>query len=347
MILAERDPFGFRRVVYHVASATVGERVDEVAARASLAERGIDVAACQGYFSGRRLHDRTVMRDIRQLAPGQRLQVSADGWQATDASPPTPASDDLEAALLDAVHRAVEGPGRTAIALSGGLDSALLLGLLHAHGHRDVPAYVLATGMPDYDERDAALATARRLGMDVIVVNACEADFVDALPQVMRHVDEPLYNLHPVAKWLLAAAMRRDGVVRAISGDGVDQVMRRDTSADYLPLCRTLFQAQGVALHPPFLAPDVVGHLLARPPDPEKTCIRELGQRHGVARELVTGPKRSRLAPPMDLRALLPPGRADALAHALGWPPPDLTDDRARVQWTTLMQLLDRLRMRA
>jgi asparagine synthetase B (glutamine-hydrolysing) len=342
MILRERDPFGFEQVVYHPGSGRFAGSLRDLTRSGTLAVGPPDADAIAGYLSGARLEGRTVLRDYRQLAPGQAL-LSTPLGPTTVQSPVTAIPGDLQTLLLEALQWIVADTRPTALALSGGLDSALLLSMLHARGVRHIPAYILATGMPGYDERDTALATARRLGADVVVVEVRAQAFVDAIPDAMRHLDEPLYNLHPVAKLLLARAMRRDGIAVAISGDGVDQVMRRDASADYLPLCRTLFQAEGVELAPPFLDRHVVAHLLSLPPDADKACIRRLGQRYGVAQDLIEGPKRSRLAPAMDLDALLPRERIAALAATLCMPPPALVGDAERVHWATLQLLLDDL----
>lgn len=342
MIVRERDPFGFEQVIYHPESGRFAGSLRDLMRAEALAAGAPDADAIAGYLGGARLGGRTVLRDFRHLPPGHGLLSSPTGLTTVrTAAKAVPGH--LEALLIEALRSIVANARPTALALSGGLDSALLLGMLHAHGVRHMPVYILATGMPGYDERDSALATARRLGTEVVVVDVDAHDFVDAIPDAMRHLDEPLYNLHPVAKLLLARAMSRDGIERAISGDGVDQVMRRDASADYLPLCRTLFQAEGVELVPPFLDRHVVAHLLSLPPDADKACIRQLGRRYGVARDLVEGPKRSRLAPAMDLDALLPRERIAALAATLGVPAPTLAGDAGRVHWATLLLLLDEL----
>ena len=339
MILGQRDPFGFEQIIYHPSSGTHGASIRELLRREMLAGGKIDAIAIAGYLEGLRLPGRSVLEDFLAVPPGHALAMSPDGL-TTIMRPMTPVPGDLESLLLASLERAVKSGRRVALALSGGLDSALLLSLLGSLGATHVPAYILTTDMPGYDERESALSTARRSGVEVVFVRVGANDFVDAVPEAMRHLDEPLYNLHPIAKLLLARAMRRDGIELAISGDGADQVLRRDVSADYLPLCRTLFHAESVRLVPPFVDSDVDAHLRSLPPDPEKTCIRALGKRFGVATELTEGPKRSRLAPAMNLDHLLPSSEIGELASRLGSPTPALATDPERVQWATLRLLL-------
>ena len=152
-----------------------------------------------------------------------------------------------------------------------------------------------------------------------------------------------MFNLHPVAKLLLAEAMAADGIEVAITGDGADQVLRRDQSANYLPLCHALFDEASVDLHPPFVDAAVVAHLTSIAPDLNKQCLRDLGARLNLPDRLVHGPKRGRLAPAMDLASLLDRDRTQALADTLGLAVPTLQADTERVLWTTLTLILDHL----
>lgn len=337
-VLGTRDPFGFQRLYYRPADGACADGCLPLA-HASMAP---DIPAIQGYLGDRRLPGRTVLRELRAVPPGHSLVRTGQGLSLQPA-PATPAPEgDLAGLLQASLARALDSGKRVALALSGGLDSALLLALLGDLGAR-VPAYILATGMPGYCEREAALDMAGRLGASVRIVPVGAADFVAALPEAARRVEEPMFNLHPVAKLLLARAMAADGIEIALSGDGADQVLRRDVSANYLPLCKALFDAAGVALLPPFLDPAVVSRLVALPPDPDKHCLRELGAGLGLPLRLVRGPKRSRLAPAQDLSTVFDAGGVPVLAAALGLPAPALRDDRERVLWATLSITLEHL----
>ncbi|WP_107309735.1 asparagine synthase-related protein [Burkholderia metallica] len=341
MIVGTRDPFGFERLHYHPRSGTSASGI-RVVLRASGQPAGEpDVAAIAGYLSGERLVGRTVLRDVRAVPPGHALIRSPQGLTVQPASA-RPQHADLETVLRASLQRALDSGKRVALALSGGLDSALLLALLRELGaQRHVTSYILVTDMPDYCERDAALELAGQMQANVKLVCVNEADFVDALPRTTHAVEEPMFNLHPVAKRLLAEAMAADGVEVAITGDGADQVLRRDQSANYLPLCHALFDAASVDLHPPFVDAAVVAHLTSFAPDPDKQCLRDLGARLNLPDRLVHGPKRGRLAPAMDLAALLDRDRVRALADTLGLPAPTLQTDTERVLWTTLSLILD------
>ncbi|KFG92449.1 asparagine synthase [Burkholderia paludis] len=343
MIVGTRDPFGFDRLHYHPRSGATASGIREVLRMSGQPAGEPDAAAIAGYLGGARLVGRTVLRDVLAVPPGHTLIRSPQGLTVQPALE-QPRHADLETVLRASLQRALDSGKRVALALSGGLDSALLLALLRELGALPhVTCYVLVTDLPDYCERDAALELAAQMQAAVRIVRANEADFVAALPRTTHAVEEPMFNLHPVAKLLLAEAMAADGIEVAITGDGADQVLRRDRSANYLPLCHALFDAASVDLHPPFVDTAVVAHLTSVAPDPDKQCLRDLGARLNLPDRLVHGPKRGRLAPAMDLAPLLDRERTRALADALGLAAPTLQADTERVLWTTLSLILDHL----
>lgn len=342
MILATRDPFGFDRTFHHATHPAFADSIHHLLREHDLGPALPDRDAIAGFLTGRRLGGRTLLRDVLALPPGHRLLHSATGLRV---EPVADAIDrgDLRQRLQASLQQALASGRHAALALSGGLDSALLLALLAEAGAGALPVYILAVDLPGYNELDAALDTATRLGYRATVVEVGGDAFIDALPDAIAQVEEPLFNLHPVAKLLLARAMRRDGVEVAISGDGADQVINRDRSANYLPLCNALFRAAGVQLHAPFLDPHVVSHLLALPPDRDKPCLRELAAGLGLQTRLVRGPKHSRLTPPLPLGSLMDRRRIELLSQRLAMPAPSLRDPAEQVLWTTLLLALDHL----
>ena len=343
MIIGTRPPFGFERLHYHPHSGKWAGSIARMLQVSGESAGEADAAAIAGYLSGARLTGRTVLRDVLAVPPGHALTHTTLGLKV-EAVPWQPVRGDLETVLRDSLQQALDSGKRVALALSGGLDSALLLALLREMGALPrVTCYTLATGIPDYCEREAVLDLARQMQVTVKLVQADPRDFVAALARATHAVEEPMFNLHPVAKLLLAQAMAEDGIELAISGDGADQVLRRDESALYLPLCNALFDAASVTLHPPFVDLAVIAHLTSVPPDPDKQCLRELGARLNLPERLVRGPKRSRLAPAMDLGTLLDRDRIHGLAAKLNIPAPTLQSDSERVLWTTLTLILDHL----
>lgn len=304
-----RDPFGFGRAFYAGESWAPTLR-GLIEAHPEL-PRELDHVYLDGHLGGDPPLDRSLFASVRALPPGPLPEARPGA---------------LLPILKESIANSIAGR-RAAVLLSGGLDSAIVAALAS-----ELPAYVLSTNLPHYDELKGALASARGLGMDVKVIEADEEDFVASLPETIRLIETPLYNLHPVAKLLMARALAADGIEVALSGDGADQVLSRDTSADYLPLVKALFDGARVELRSPFLEDEFVA---ASPLDPAKQCLRQLAESLGIREELVHAPKRASWAPPMDLSRYADP----RLQRLLGRAPP--VDERGRVTWITEGLLID------
>jgi asparagine synthase (glutamine-hydrolysing) len=326
-----RDPFGFRRVYY--TDDRGGSRICDLLG----ADRRLDQVAIDAHLCGYVTPDRTCFAAVRAVPPGHRLLRD----RRIERVAVTPVRGDFGELLRGAIARALaSAPRPLAVALSGGLDSAVILALVRER-EPDVEALVLAPQLPGYDESERALETARRLQVRVTVMEARADDYRDQLRAAIRAFETPLYNLHPVSKWLLACTARQRGVASLLGGDGIDQVVRRDVSADYLPLTSAAFEAAGIQFYAPFLDDALVAHLVGAAPDPQKRELRELAATLQVGTDLVTRPKVSRLVPPIDLSELVAHEQLVKLARMVGREIPTFTHDRERVRWATLALLVD------
>jgi len=299
----KRDRFGLQRC-YYTATAE-GSTIRELLN----ADRSLDRVAVDAFLGGAYLPDRTMFAAVRQQPP-----AGADGCTSESSF-----AEQLE----EAVRRAVEkAPRPLAVALSGGLDSAVVLALA-LRIDPTVKALILDPNVPDYGELTAALRTADELHAEVVELSLDEDAFASAVRPAIAAFEMPLYNLHPVSKWWLARGAADEGFA-VLSGDGADQVFRHDTSADYLPLVGAAFDSLGVPLFTPFL--DIVGVEV----DPTKRLLRDVAATLPIRDELVVGPKISKLAPRLSFDA-----PTDRLADLLRRPP------EPGERWGTLALLVD------
>jgi asparagine synthetase B (glutamine-hydrolysing) len=234
-----------------------------------------------------------------------------------------PLRDQLEAACANIPA------GPAALALSGGVDSAALAALLRGRA----VAYTLAPELPGYSEASEAQSIADSLGVPLRRIAVTADHFVTALPEAIRGCECPLYNLHPVSRYLLARAVRADGFDMLITGDGADEVFCGTSGADYLPIVGALTRAAGLVAVAPFLDP-----VIAVAEDPRKRELRALACELGVPEAIAWRPKSPRFAPAMDLTRHRDVALVTALGRAIGRTPAEATD-RERVAWTTLALL--------
>jgi asparagine synthase (glutamine-hydrolysing) len=331
----ERDPYGLQRLYYR-PQGSAGPRLH---ALASEGEAGLDPTGVGFAFGEIVETEHTWIEGIRRVPRGHRLSGSPGAWQIEAvARPEEHHGRGLERLLLAALDSVVGRGKRVALALSGGLDSALLLALLASSFRGSMPAvYVLAPRLPGgaaYDESAAAVALARSLELKAIVIEAAEQDFLLGLPTCVALAETPLFNAHPVAKHLLFEQLAADEIDVVITGDGADQVFAGAPSEIYLPIVGALAEASGVTLHCPFLDEAVIALAAQSPPDPHKTALREAA-RGKLPDALVDAPKVPRLAPGIDLARFEDIPRFERLAALLGRPL-RLDTPHDRTAWTTL-----------
>ncbi|MEP7123249.1 MAG: asparagine synthase-related protein [Byssovorax sp.] len=337
--MIDRDLHGLRRVYYRPDGAVSTRLRDLVRAGEPGLGLGFDPLGVGFAFGEVDATDHTWIQGIRRVPRGHRLSGAPGAWQI-EPSPPPPESGfgSLERRLLAALDTVVGRGERVALALSGGLDSALLLALLAGSFRSAMPAiYVLAprlAGDPAYDESDAAARLARSFDLKAIVIEAAEPDFLLGLPACVAQAETPLFNAHPVAKHLLFEQLRGDAIDVVITGDGADQAFAGAPSEIYLPIVGALAEASGVALCCPFLDDGVLALAARSAPDPRKTALRDAA-RGKLPDALVDAPKVARLAPAIDLSRFLDLPRFERLA-ALVDRPLRLDSARERTQWTTL-----------
>lgn len=148
--------------------------------------------------------------------------VAASG---VDDRPVDEVLDEYESLALDAVALRFRADVPVGIALSGGLDSAILLGLVDSLGthERLVHAFTFTTGHADYDE----LPWAERL-VDGTPhpLHECRLD-VEEVPDLAGHLqrtqDGPFGGLPTIAYAKLFEQAREAGVTVLLDGQGMDE----------------------------------------------------------------------------------------------------------------------------
>lgn len=181
-----------------------------------------------------------------------------------------------------------------AVAVSGGIDSWLLVAILKSLGYQ-VQGFYLHSGVAGYCEREQVSRFSEVLRTPCQYISVTTADFLRILPEFLAITGMPIYNLHPVSKLLLARGLQERGIRTIVTGDGADQIMRHDWQCDLLPLTLTCFGATGVQVILPFLSSSVLS--LCRTPDKDKKPVRLLARRFS----LPSVPKRPTLFPEIPL----------------------------------------------
>ena len=130
------------------------------------------------------------------------------------------ASSELDAAVTEAVARALPATGRVGAFLSGGLDSSLILARARETG-RDVEAFTLHFGDDLPSELPYAAAVAKHVGARHRVMDLDARAFVHGIAPALMHLEDSLTEPIAVPNFLLAREAARTCDV-LFTGEGGD-----------------------------------------------------------------------------------------------------------------------------
>ena len=163
-------------------------------------------------------------------APGPAPRPLREAGSAPRSPRRTPASfvesrDAVRVALEHAVGQRVAGETPVHVFLSGGVDSAAVLGLARACApDARMRAYTVSFEDAALDERGGAAAIAAHHGVPLEVHRVGEADLAEGLVAAVRHTELAFGNPNTMARMALAARVRADGGRAVLTGEGADEL---------------------------------------------------------------------------------------------------------------------------
>nr|MCH9816244.1 asparagine synthase (glutamine-hydrolyzing) [Actinomycetes bacterium] len=236
-LVAARDRFGEKPLFAHQPAA-FGSMIFSSQLRTLWAIGAvvpvIDVEVARSYVLDRRPPSglETFFRQVTRVEPGHILEFSPDTnilvdtrfWQppvrALAAPPVAEVQETMRALIREAVELTHPESGRSALCLSGGVDSGNLLAAAP-----NTPALTVYDPNGGNDERFHARAFAAAVGSvapDEIDVGG-QLDFA-TLCGFLGDQDEPPLNSGALIQWLLMKAMAKAGYRVVISGQGADEL---------------------------------------------------------------------------------------------------------------------------
>ncbi|HLZ28950.1 MAG TPA: asparagine synthase (glutamine-hydrolyzing) [Chloroflexota bacterium] len=201
----------------------------------------------------------TLFEGVQKLPPGHRLIVDADSGQRTlerywqplpdpdvlsNRLRPEEYVERLEALVRESIGLRLMSDVPYGAFLSGGVDSSLNVALMAELADRPVSTFSVAIeGDAASDELGFARAVAERYGTDHHEVFVNDQDFLDYLPQLVWHQDEPLADPVCVPLHAISEAARRNGTKVVQVGEGADELFAGYTSyAFFTDFHRRLWQ---------------------------------------------------------------------------------------------------------
>jgi asparagine synthase (glutamine-hydrolysing) len=235
-ILLVRDRFGIKPLYY---AEVRGQFVFASEIKAILALNGftpgINRQACYDFLGlGYIPEPETGFEEIHALPPGSTMIRNGSGDRlihrgSLRAQPEKrltleTAAEQSAEALLESVRAQSIADVPVAALLSGGIDSSLIVAA-YGRAIQRAPT-TFNVGFPDraYDETPLARAVATHCGADL---HTLELEDFSVTPELVKrlllHFDQPFADSSLIPTYFVSRAIRRQGIICALSGDGGDE----------------------------------------------------------------------------------------------------------------------------
>lgn len=195
----------------------------------------VDAAALRDYITFQfYLGGKTLFRGVRELPPGHIISVAAGQlttrryWEVFYEPDFDHTAryfhEQLAFFLEDSVRLHLRSDVAVGAALSGGLDSSILLTLAANNSKEPLRAFTgHFPGYPDLDESPYARAAAENARAHHTLVPVGAADFIDHIEQVIYHLDYPLVGPGSFPQFMVARAASNSHKV-LLGGQGGDEI---------------------------------------------------------------------------------------------------------------------------
>ncbi|MGE0552590.1 MAG: asparagine synthase (glutamine-hydrolyzing) [Gemmatimonadales bacterium] len=237
-VLAARDHFGIKPLYYHQTAKRLLYASEIKALLAHPDLRGaVDPSGLADYLTFQLvLGDRTLFDGVRKLEPGHRQLVDlASGrvetrryWEPTFVVDYQHTEEyfiaELDRLLGDSIRLQLRSDVPVGAYLSGGLDSGVVSHLAAAALDAPLQAF---TGAFDegraFDEREYARTMSRHVGAELHEVVPTEREFIDLLPRLVYHMDEPAAGPGLFPQFMVARRAA-ESVKVCLGGQGGDEI---------------------------------------------------------------------------------------------------------------------------
>jgi len=232
LLFGARDHFGIKPLYYtETADAiSVGSEIKSLLELPGV-KREVNETAFYHYLTFQYVPDpETMYKGIYRIPPAHSFIIQNDAiqimpyWEVTfapdESKPFSYFVEGTREVLLESVdkHRISEVP-RGAF-LSSGVDSSSIVGMLRTF--EPVKTFSVGSDIPGYSELDYARRTAQYLGTEHHEVVISAQRYMDELPRLVWHQDEPVADPSAILLYFVAE-MASKHVTVVLSGEGADE----------------------------------------------------------------------------------------------------------------------------
>jgi len=235
-VLMARDPMGIKPLYHSIVKSgksrqlVIASEVSAFFEHPQIPKRP-DPITLSAYLSSIRttLGQRTMFEGISALTPGQWISVplqrpelteTADSWKTSNQNP----TQGLKQTIEDSIHRHLRTDVPMCTLLSGGLDSAIITDTaMRSLG--ELNTYCAGAKQDGFsDDFSFASSLAAKIGSKHSEVVIDQESFLNRWQWMIEQTCVPLSTPNEVAIYEVASALRREGHIVALSGEGADEL---------------------------------------------------------------------------------------------------------------------------
>ncbi|KIP20225.1 MULTISPECIES: asparagine synthase (glutamine-hydrolyzing) [Anoxybacillus] len=232
-IFAARDPFGIKPFFYVEKENHLFVASEKKSILYALEHDELNHEALQHYLTFQYVPEPlTMSAHIRKLEPGHYMKKKLGEklniqryWKATFH--PTNQSEselvkEIQQVLFDSVSIHMRSDVPVGSFLSGGIDSSLIVAIAKQF-HPHIKTFSVGFEREGFNEIDVAKETAEKLGVENISYIISPNEYVEELPKIIWHMDDPLADPAAVPLYFVAREARKYVTV-VLSGEGADEL---------------------------------------------------------------------------------------------------------------------------
>lgn len=228
-----RDPFGIKPLFYSERNGAT-YFASEKKSIALLPEDGsVNTEALQHYLSFQYVPEpMTLTNGIRKVEPGYYFVKKPSEsiafhryFHATFAQVPGGREKwirKIQGVLYDSVKVHMRSDVPVGCFLSGGIDSSIIVAMAREFNPH-IKTFSVGFRLDGYSEVDVAKETADKLGVENFSYIISPEEFIQKLPRIMWHMDDPLADPSCVPLYFVAREARKHVTV-VLSGEGADEL---------------------------------------------------------------------------------------------------------------------------
>lgn len=232
-IFAARDPFGIKPFFYLEDSKGIFFASEKKSLLLGENESLVDREALQHYLTYQFVPEPfTLSEKIKRLEPGHYMEKKAGEpmriksyWKPQFLPVHRPFKDKLNnirEVLRDSVNVHMRSDVPVGAFLSSGIDSTSIV-TMAKEIHPNLKTFSVGFERDGYNEADFAAETAEKLGVENYRKMISPEEFVEALPKIIWHMDDPVADPAAVPLYFVAKEARKHVKV-VLSGEGADEL---------------------------------------------------------------------------------------------------------------------------